>query len=159
MNYKKGQFAITDQPLESWIAQHTPVDPRAGACATFEGRVRNHNGHKNGGQSVDALTYEIFIDLAQPEGEKILAEAMETFDILDAAAVHRHGRLAIGEAAVWVAVIAAHRKEAFAACQYIIDEIKHRLPIWKKEHYTTGESVWVNCQQCSQHREPAHAAR
>lgn len=152
------KFAITTQTLENWIARHTPIDPRAGALATFEGRVRNHDGHKNGGQAVEALTYEIFTDLAQTEGEKILAEAMAQFDILNVAAVHRQGHLAIGEAAVWVGIVAAHRKDAFIACQYVIDEIKHRLPVWKKEHYTNGAASWVNCQTCSQTREPLHAA-
>jgi adenylyltransferase/sulfurtransferase len=59
------------------------------------------------------------------------------------------GELGIGELAVWVGVSAAHRGEAFAACRYIIDEVKHRLPIWKKEHYTDGDSGWVNCERCA----------
>ena len=57
--------------------------------------------------------------------------------------------LAIGELAVWVGVSAAHRDEAFRACRYIIDELKHRVPIWKKEHYLNGDSGWVNCERCA----------
>jgi len=63
--------------------------------------------------------------------------------------VHRIGVLAVGELAVWVGVSAAHRDEAFRACRYIIDEVKHRLPIWKKEHYLNGDSGWVNCERCA----------
>jgi molybdopterin/thiamine biosynthesis adenylyltransferase/rhodanese-related sulfurtransferase len=66
-----------------------------------------------------------------------------------AACVHRVGSLAIGDLAVWVGVSSAHRGEAFAACRYIIDEVKHRVPIWKKEHYTDGDSGWVNCERCA----------
>ena len=65
-------------------------------------------------------------------------------------------RLAVGELAVWVGVSAAHRDEAFRACRYIIDEVKHRLPIWKKEHYLNGDSGWVNCERCA--AGPARAA-
>jgi molybdopterin synthase catalytic subunit/adenylyltransferase/sulfurtransferase len=63
--------------------------------------------------------------------------------------VHRIGALQVGELAVWVGVSAAHRDEAFRACRYIIDEVKHRLPIWKKEHYLNGDSGWVNCERCA----------
>jgi molybdopterin/thiamine biosynthesis adenylyltransferase/rhodanese-related sulfurtransferase len=66
-----------------------------------------------------------------------------------AACVHRVGSLALGDVAVWVGVSAAHRDEAFRACRYIIDEVKHRLPIWKKEHYENGDSGWVNCERCA----------
>ena len=63
--------------------------------------------------------------------------------------MHRVGSLALGDVAVWVGVSAAHRDEAFRACRYIIDEVKHRLPIWKKEHYENGDSGWVNCERCA----------
>jgi molybdopterin synthase catalytic subunit len=66
-----------------------------------------------------------------------------------AACVHRVGDLRVGELAVWVGVSAPHRDEAFRACRYIIDEVKHRVPIWKKEHYVNGDSGWVNCERCA----------
>ena len=66
-----------------------------------------------------------------------------------AACVHRVGSLALGDVAVWVGVSAAHRDEAFRACRFIIDEVKHRVPIWKKEHYVNGDSGWVNCERCA----------
>jgi len=86
--------------------------------------------------------------LAVNEAGKIIAEARSRFDIYDALCVHRAGRLEIGDIAVWVGVTAAHRRDAFQAAQFIIDEIKTRLPIWKKETYTDGSSGWVNCAKC-----------
>ena len=82
------------------------------------------------------------------EGNKIIAEAREKFPIIDATCVHRVGLLEIGDIAVWVGVSSGHRGEAFDACRYIIDEIKHRTPIWKKEFYTDGHSGWVRCENC-----------
>ena len=70
-------------------------------------------------------------------------------------ALHRLGLLEIGDVAVWVGAAAPHRDEAFRACRYVIDEVKHRVPIWKKEHYASGDSGWVNCERCS--AVPSHA--
>jgi adenylyltransferase/sulfurtransferase len=98
---------------------------------------------------VHRLEYEAFETLAVKEGERIVAEAIRRFGVTRAACVHRVGTLGIGELAVWVGVSAAHRGEAFAACRYIIDEVKHRVPIWKKEHYADGDSGWVNCERCA----------
>lgn len=121
------------------------ADPACGGYASFEGLVRNHNE----GMSVRHLEYEAFEPLAVKEGERIVAEAIERLGIEHAACVHRIGDLAIGEMAVWVGVSARHRDEAFRACRYIIDEVKHRVPIWKKEHYENGDSGWVNCERCA----------
>src|SRR6185312_217779 len=90
-----------------------------------------------------------FEPLAVKEGERIISAAVERFGITHAACVHRIGDLTIGEMAVWVGVSARHRDEAFRACRYIIDEVKHRVPIWKKEHYENGDSGWVNCERCA----------
>ncbi|MBS0389339.1 MAG: molybdenum cofactor biosynthesis protein MoaE, partial [Proteobacteria bacterium] len=110
---------------------------------------------------VTRLEYESFAPLALREGERILAEARERFGLRGALCVHRVGALRLGDIAVWVGVSAAHRDEAFRGCRYIIDEVKHRLPIWKKEHYDNGDSGWVNCERCaaaSAHADHAHAA-
>jgi molybdopterin synthase catalytic subunit len=125
------------------------ADPAAGGYASFEGWVRNHNE----GLAVTRLEYEAFEALANKEGERIVTEAIARFEVLTAACVHRVGALAIGDLAVWVGVSSRHRAEAFAACRFIIDEVKHRVPIWKKEHYVNGDSGWVNCERCA---EPAH---
>ena len=96
------------------------------------------------------LEYEAFEELGLKEGERIVEEAIRRFGVQKAACVHRVGDLAIGELAVWVGVSSGHRGEAFAACRYIIDEVKHRVPIWKKEHYLDGDSGWVNCERCAE---------
>ena len=121
-------------------------DDTCGAVVVFDGLVRNHHL----GKSVVALAYEHHPIMAQPEGEKILQEVMEKFPITHALAVHRVGDVPIGEAAVVTMVASSHRAEAFAACQYLIDEIKHRVPIWKHETYADGSSVYtVQCEGCS----------
>ncbi len=137
--FKLSKTIIEIEPLKSALS-----DPRAGALTTFEGWVRNHNE----GHEVTLLEYEAMESLATKEAENIIAEAKAKFSIYNAICVHREGALQIGELAVWLGVTAAHRGEAFDACRYIIDEIKTRLPIWKKEHYKNGTSGWVNC-QCS----------
>jgi molybdopterin synthase catalytic subunit len=134
-------FAISATPLDPVALQRTLTDPRAGACVMFEGWVRQ----RTEGQAVLSLEYEAYAPLATSEGETILAEARAKFDLVGAAAVHRTGHLQLGELAVWVGVTAEHRGAAFDACRYIIDEAKARLPVWKKEHYATGATAWINC--------------
>ena len=112
----------------------------AGACVCFEGWVRNHNA----GRAVQRLDYQAYAPLAESEGETILAEAIERFRVREARCIHRVGSLAIGDMAVWAGVSADHRDAAFAACRWIIDEVKRRVPIWKNEHYTDGESGWLH---------------
>lgn len=117
----------------------------AGGFVTFEGKVRTQNE----GRPVEFLEYEAFEEMAETEGRKLLQEAKDRFGLEWVEAVHRVGKLAIGETAVWIGCAAAHRKEAFLACEFLIDELKHRLPIWKKEHYSDGPSEWVNLQSAS----------
>jgi adenylyltransferase/sulfurtransferase len=138
-------FAFSTVPLEPARYREALAEPSAGGYASFEGWVRDHNE----GRVVHRLEYEAFETLAVKEGERIVAEAIRRFGVTRAACVHRVGTLGIGELAVWVGVSAAHRGEAFAACRYIIDEVKHRVPIWKKEHYADGDSGWVNCERCA----------
>jgi molybdopterin synthase catalytic subunit len=132
-------FLIAREPIDTAAFGREVEDPAAGAFASFVGKVRNHAD----GRRVQSLVYEAYDTLAEKEGERILEEARSSFAILAAACVHRAGHLAIGDVAVWVGVSAAHRADAFAACRYIIDEVKHRVPIWKKEFYAVGDSVWV----------------
>jgi molybdopterin synthase catalytic subunit len=134
-------FRLTDLPIDPSALLAGLGDTRAGACATFEGRVRGQND----GRAVERLDYEAFAPLAENEGARIVREAREKFQVIGALCVHRTGSLALGDISVWIAVTAAHRAAAFDACRYIIDEVKARLPIWKKEHYAGGASEWINC--------------
>ena len=120
-------------------------DPGCGGYVAFEGWVRDHNE----GRRVLRLEYEAFAPLALREGERILLEAVQKFSVQHVHCAHRLGALAISDLAVWVGVAAAHRSEAFEACRYVIDEVKHRVPIWKKEYYENGDSGWVNCERCA----------
>ena len=138
---------ISDSPIDTAALQASLGDQAAGGYCAFEGWVRNENE----GHTVKRLEYEAYEPLAIAEGEKVLAEARERIGILGARCVHRVGMLELGDCAVWIGVASKHRDEAFKACRYIIDEIKVRLPIWKKEHYTDGNSGWVNCERCAQH--------
>lgn len=140
-------FAITNTPIDPAAFQRGLADARAGACVTFEGWVRN----RNEGQAVRSLEYEAYVPLAESEGARILAEAREKFALTGCAAVHRVGHLQLGDLAVWVGVTAEHRGAAFDACRYIIDEAKARLPIWKKEHYASGATAWINCATRGEH--------
>jgi adenylyltransferase/sulfurtransferase len=146
-------FRFSSTSLDESTLRATLNDPTCGGYAAFEGWVRDHNE----GRRVRRLEYEAFEPLAIKEGERILAEAIARFGVAHASCVHRIGALEIGEKAVWVGVTARHRDEAFRACRYIIDEVKHRVPIWKKEHYESGDSGWVNCERCAEHAETAHA--
>jgi molybdopterin synthase catalytic subunit len=139
------RFRLLQSAIDTGASRLELLDGGAGGYVSFEGWVRDHNE----GRAVRRLEYEAFADLAVKEGDLIVAEALQRFPIKHALCVHRTGELAIGELAVWVGVSSAHRGEAFDACRYIIDEVKHRVPIWKKEHYRNGDSGWVNCERCA----------
>jgi molybdopterin synthase catalytic subunit len=134
------RFALTASVIDAAALTRDLANAGAGACLTFEGRVRN----RNAGRAVHRLDYQAYAPLAESEGASILDAARQRFAIVDAQCVHRIGSLAIGELAVWVGVSAGHRDAAFAACRYIIDEVKQRVPIWKNEHYADGASGWLH---------------
>ncbi|WP_028479836.1 molybdenum cofactor biosynthesis protein MoaE [Nocardia sp. CNY236] len=129
---------ITDQPLDATEVEQAVTDPTCGATVVFTGTVRNHDG----GQAVSALEYS-----AHPHAERFLltlcAELAAAHNV-PVAAVHRIGALGIGDRAVVVAVAAAHRDAAFAACSQLVDRIKHEVPIWKRQLFADGLSEWVN---------------
>lgn len=139
---RAARFALAETAIDPEALRAGLRHPAAGALATFEGWVRNHAD----GRNVRRLEYQVYAELAQAEGERVLAEALRRFDVLAVHCTHRSGILGIGDLAVWVGAAAAHRAAAFDACRYIIDEIKQRLPIWKRETYAEGDSGWVNCQ-------------
>lgn len=140
-------FSLATENLDVEALKASAADPTCGALVTFEGWVRNHNE----GHDVTALEYEAYEQLALIEGNGIIADAVQKFGLKQAICIHRTGRLEIGDIAVWVGVSTPHRDAAFKACRYIIDEIKVRVPIWKKEHYGSGDSGWVNCEECAKH--------
>jgi molybdopterin synthase catalytic subunit len=148
-------FSISAQPIDAQALAASLCNDSAGAFVAFEGWVRNVNE----GRSVLRLEYEAHESLAAKEAAFIIEEAKERYGILGAACVHRVGLLEIGDLAVWVGVSSTHRGEAFEACRYIIDEVKARLPIWKKEHYADGTSEWINCQTCSAQTTQTNHAR
>lgn len=131
---------VGPDPIEVSGLSRIVQRPGAGAVAVFEGRVRDHDG----GREVTALTYE-----AHPDASEVLAQvitaARTTAGVIDVAARHRTGDLAIGDVAFAVAVSAAHRGEAFTALSWTVDEAKRRLPIWKHQRFADGTSEWVNC--------------
>ena len=133
-------FALSEVRINVESLAQELAHASAGACVTFDGRVRDHND----GRTVHGLAYQAYPALALLEGEKILGEAKRRFDIIHARCVHRVGALDIGDVAVWAGVSAAHRDAAFAACRYIIDEVKLRVPIWKNERYVEGDSGWLH---------------
>ena len=139
------KFSISSTPIDADATKKVVADNSCGALVVFEGWIRDHNE----GQAVERLEYEVYRPVAEKEGARIIEEAIARFGIEHAVCIHREGLLELGEIAVIVCVSSAHRGEAFDACRYIIDETKSRLPIWKKEHYVSGTSEWVNCENCA----------
>ncbi len=137
-------FQLTDQPIESENLRSQLLSNDAGAFNAYEGWVRKHNE----GKLVAELHYHGYTKLAPSIATEILAEASQRFSIQGAKIVHRIGQLKVGDIAVWVGVTAHHRSDTFLACRYIIDNVKYRLPIWKKEIYIDGSSAWIENHQC-----------
>jgi molybdopterin synthase catalytic subunit len=120
--------------------------PSRGGTAAFVGEVRDHHD----GRTVLRLEYSAYGPMAEAECARIVAEAEQRWTVA-VALRHRIGPLAIGEAAVAVVAASAHREAAFAACRYVIEEVKRRVPIWKREHYADGTIAWVDPTASLQH--------
>jgi molybdopterin synthase catalytic subunit len=123
--------------LEALIADS--CDPRSGALVVFGGTVRNHHE----GQAVTRLRYSAYAPLGDKLIQEIEAETVAKFRVHHCRVVHRTGDLGIGEVAIYAIVRASHRREAFAAAQYAVDAVKHRVPVWKEEFYADGSSAFV----------------
>lgn len=132
-------FTLSSAPIVPDQLRESLENLEAGALVIFEGRVRR----RNAGRKVIRLEYEAFAPLAASEGRRVLEEVCDRHPILGAICVHRTGTLELGEPAVWVGVVSEHRDAGFAACRAIMDEVKRRVPIWKKETYAEGDSGWV----------------
>lgn len=128
---------ITEAPIDESAIRRAVESPTSGAVVVFSGVVRNHDG----GQDILSLDYQ-----AHPQAEQIMAEccaAVAAETGLAIAAVHRIGHLAVGDIALSAAASAAHRREAFAACELLVERIKSTLPIWKRQYFADGQSEWV----------------
>jgi molybdopterin synthase catalytic subunit len=132
--------AIAAEPIDVDAYERFVARPDAGAVVLFRGVVRNLDG----GRPVVRLEYE-----AHPTADDVLRGIAEEFaaddDVLALAVAHRTGTLEVGEVALVAAVAAAHRREAFDICARLVDEVKHRLPIWKRQLFADGSDEWVNC--------------
>ena len=130
---------VTPDPIDV----HTVLDlvgtDEDGAILTFLGTVRRTND----GRPVRGLRYDAYATMAERTLAEIAGEAQARFNPSHIAVVHRTGELEIGEVSVAIAVSTPHRADAFDAVRYIIEELKKRLPVWKKEHYVTGEERWL----------------
>ncbi|NES95622.1 MAG: molybdenum cofactor biosynthesis protein MoaE [Desertifilum sp. SIO1I2] len=138
-------FAITFAPLSLDEIYALVDDPANGAIVAMSGTVR----HQTDGKPVVALDYQAYEPMALEVFRQIATQIRTTWPDVNRVAIHhRVGKLKIGEISVLVAVGCPHRGEAFAACQYAIDTLKHNAPIWKKEHWADGSSTWVSIGAC-----------
>ena len=133
-----GAFRLTEGPVNLTAVVVQVVDERAGAIATFLGTVRAQSR----GRNVIALDYEAYEDMAEEVIAEIAGEVQERYDLCKVAVTHRTGRVEVGETSVAIAVSAPHRQDALAACADMIEALKARVPLWKKELYEGGEE-WI----------------
>jgi molybdopterin synthase catalytic subunit len=135
----KASCWVTDEPVSEEDVRPLVECSRAGAIVVFLGVVRDNAE----GRAVVGLDYEAYGGMAEQQMDAIAAEAHTRWPVERVAIVHRVGRLRVGEVSVAVAVASAHRKEALAACAYIMDRIKRDVPIWKRERWADGDARWV----------------
>ncbi len=137
-------FSLSKTTINIKQLKQQVINPKSGGFVSFEGWVRNHNDSQGkANQVVTALHYEAHENLAVQVGREIIDEALKKFAINEACCCHRIGQLKVGEMAIWVGVSADHRQAAFQACEYILNQTKAKVPIWKNEFYQDGESGWV----------------
>ena len=137
---------VTAEPIDLAPLIAAVQAPERGGVASFLGLVRNHHG----GRAVLRLEYSAYAPMAEAECARIVAEAEGRWQVA-LALRHRVGSLAVGDVAVAAAAASGHRDEAFAACRYVIEEVKRRVPIWKREYYADGTEVWVDPTATLQH--------
>jgi molybdopterin synthase catalytic subunit len=129
------------------IRQDLMFDYSVGGLTTFEGIIRDSNH----GKKVTKLEYEVYEALALTEMCRIGSEAVEKFNLALTCQIHRFGPLTLGDTAVFIAAASKHRNEAFVGCRYIIDQLKKRVPIWKKEFYSDNTHEWTRCHEMHEH--------
>jgi len=131
--------AVTRDPIDPSSALARVGASADGAVLLFVGTVRDHAE----GRSVSGMRYDAYGEMAEKVLAEIAGEASEHLETDRIAVVHRVGELDVGEVSVAIAVSSPHRAEAYEASRYVIEEIKKRLPVWKKEFFTDGEAHWV----------------
>lgn len=131
---------LTTQPIDFTLVTDSVRTHAAGAVVLFMGTVREFTGDAQ----TSSLEYEAYPSMALQAMQQLETEAREKWPLHKVSMVHRTGHLDLGEIAVAVAVSAGHRKEAFEAGQWLIDALKERVPIWKKERYANGSTEWVH---------------
>lgn len=130
---------VTRDPLDAERLARAVRRDESGAVLVFQGVARNHSE----GRRVRALEYDAYPEMAERKLREVIDEVRRRWPVTGIGLLHRIGRLAIGEASLLVAVSAAHRREAFEACQYAVDRVKQIVPIWKKEIWEDGDGAWV----------------
>ena len=130
---------LTREPLDLLTLLASVQSPERGGIACFLGTVRNHHG----GRQVLGLEYSAYAPMVEAECARIVAEAEARWQVAIALR-HRVGELEIGDAAVAIVAASSHRDEAFVACRHVIEELKRRVPIWKREVYADGSEQWVD---------------
>jgi len=149
-HHTEDNFAISFAPLSLEEVYALTDDPGNGAIVVMSGMVRNQTD----GKPVVALEYQAYEPMALQIFRQIAADIRQTWQDVNRVVIHhRIGRLEIGQISVLVAVGCPHRSEAFEACQYAIDTLKHNAPIWKKEHWADGSSSWVSIGACETQQE------
>lgn len=142
---------LSERPIDATALRASlPHLPACGGYVAFEGLIRNHND----GRRVLRMEYEVYEALALRELQRIAETAAKRHGAAFVRVVHRKGQVEIGETAVLIQVLTAHRAEAFAACREIIDTLKAKVPIWKRETYDDGSHAWPRCQD-HEHRHGA----
>lgn len=146
-HHRSDSFAITFAPLSLEAVYALADAPENGAIVVMSGMVRNQTE----GKPVVALEYQAYEPMALNIFRQIATEIRQNWTDVNRVVIHhRTGKLKIGEISVLIAVGCPHRSEAFAACQYAIDTLKHNAPIWKKEHWADGSTSWVSIGACEQ---------
>ena len=132
------RVSVGEAPIDPGSLVAEVSRPDSGASVLFLGTVRDHSEEKTG---VTHLEYEVYSEVVEAKITEIVEEAIGRWPVLDVVVLHRSGVVSVGEASVAVAVSSAHRADAFEAARFLIDELKERAPIWKKEFWPGG-SEW-----------------
>ncbi len=140
--------SVTRNPIDLEDLRHRAHHPQAGAMLLFCGDVRNHSD----GREVIALEYEAHEKMALKQIDDIVDEARQRWELHFVEVIHRFGKMDITDCSIAIAVATSHRSEAYAASRYIIDTVKHTVPIWKKESFQDGTAEWSKgCEACGVH--------